>query len=70
MIKYKLDIVNALKDRGVNPGYIRENKIFSESTMTKFRKKDTHITVDNIDIVCKLLNCQPGDIIEYIPDQD
>ncbi|ARE65030.1 hypothetical protein ADH76_16770 [Enterocloster clostridioformis] len=24
---------------------------------------------DNIATVCQLLNCQPGDIIEYMPEQ-
>ena len=24
----------------------------------------------NLERVCKLLNCQPGDILEYVPDQE
>lgn len=70
MMKYKINVVEALKEKGYNTNYIRINKILGEATMTKFRKKDTSITIDNLERVCKLLNCQPGDIIEYIPDQD
>lgn len=70
MMKYKINVVEALKEKGYNTNYIRINKILGEATMTKFRKKDTSITIDNLERVCKLLNCQPGDIIEYVPDQD
>ena len=68
MINYKIDIVSALKEAGYNTAYIRSNKLFSESTMSKFRRNDSSITLNNIDSVCKLLNCQPADIIEYVPD--
>ena len=70
MMNYKFNVVEALKEKGYNTNFIRINKIFSEATMTKFRKNDTTITIDNLERVCKLLNCQPGDIIEYIPDQE
>ncbi len=69
MVKYKFNVVDKLKEAGYNPSYIKENKIFSESTMTKFRKKDTNITIINLETVCKLLHCQPGDILEYVPDE-
>lgn len=68
MIKYKFDIVQQLKDNGFNPNQIRLQKLISESTMSKMRKGDTSITLSNIDIICKLLQCQPGDLIEYVPD--
>lgn len=70
MIIYKKDIVQALKDSGHNPWHIRTNKILSESTMSKLRNKDTSITMKNLDVICKLLNCQPNDIIEYVPDEE
>lgn len=27
------------------------------------------IRFSSLDIICKTLNCQPGDILEYIPDE-
>jgi len=68
MIKYKIDIMDALKEKGYTSYKLRKNKIFGESTMTKFRKKE-YINFDNLNLLCQLLNCQPGDIIEYIPDE-
>ena len=65
LIQYKIDIVQALKDAGYNTNYIRTNKLLSESTMSKFRRRDTSITLDNVDTLCKLLHCQPSDLIDY-----
>lgn len=28
-----------------------------------------HIPVDVLDKICMVLNCQPGDIVEYIPNE-
>lgn len=30
--------------------------------------KNKSVTVDTIMSLCKILDCQPGDILEYIPD--
>lgn len=68
MIRYKIDIISALKKAGYKPQFIRDNNIFGQSTMTKFNKSDTNITLKNIDVLCQILNCQPSDLIEYIPD--
>lgn len=67
MIKYKINIMQALKDAGYSSYKLRSQKIFGESTMTKFRKQE-YFNFDNLDILCKLLNCQPADLIEYVPD--
>lgn len=67
MIKYKIDVMFALKQKGYSSYKLRQKKIFGEATMTKFRKKE-YINFDNLNLLCKLLECQPGDIIEYIPD--
>lgn len=63
-IKYKFDVLQALKSAGFNTNRIRKEKLFSESTLQKFRSGEmVHTT--NIDTICRLLNCQPGDILEY-----
>ena len=70
MIQYKTDVMKALKEKGFTSTQMRTNKILSESTMSKLRNKDASITLKNLDVICKLLNCQPNDIIEYVPDDD
>lgn len=69
MIKYKIDIMEALKTKGYTSYKLRQEKIFGEATMTKFRKKE-YINFDNLNLLCKLLECQPADIIEYVKEPD
>lgn len=64
---YKLDVLSALKEVGYTTYQIRKNKLLSESTVQKLREGKP-ISWENIETLCKLLNCQSSDIIEYIPD--
>ena len=58
-----------LKEKGITTYYIRKNKIVTETTLQRLRNGD-NITTDAICKFCALLNCQPGDIMEYIPDNE
>ena len=68
-IIYKFNILSALKEHGYTTTRIRQEKIMSESTLQKFRNGEL-VSLDNIDRLCKILDCQPGDIMEYIPDEN
>lgn len=63
-IKYKLDVLEALKKKGYSTYRIRKDKLLAESTVQAFRRGDM-VSVDNIARICELLGCQPGDILEY-----
>lgn len=41
---------------------------YNLSTLKSNRAK--LIRFSSLDRICKTLNCQPGDILEYIPDED
>lgn len=69
-IVYKIDIIEALKNNGYSTYQIQKQKLLNQTTMQKFRNGNTNITVANVNTICTLLNCQPGDILEYIPDVD
>lgn len=68
MIKYKIDIVQALKDKGYTTYKIRQNNLFNEGTLTKFRQGNTNITLLTVDKLCQLLKCDISDIIELSND--
>lgn len=68
-IRYKIDVMDALKNAGYSSYKLRQDKILGQATMTKFRNQDASITISNLETVCALLNCQPGDILEYVPDE-
>lgn len=62
-----------LKQEGLSTYEIRKRNIISEVTLSKLRKNDYiggNITTDAIASLCAALNCQPGDIMEYIPNEE
>lgn len=68
MIKYKFNILEALKNKGYSSYKLRKDKIMGESTIQKYRNDECIIASDNLNLLCALLNCQPGDILEFVPD--
>ncbi len=67
MIKYKKDIILALKNIGYSTYKIRKEKIFTEGQLQQIRDNKL-LTQEALNKVCALLNVQPGDILEFIPD--
>lgn len=67
MIKYKIDIIHALKNAGYSTYRIKQEKIFNQSQLQQIRDNKL-LTQDALNKVCSILQCQPGDILEYIPD--
>ena len=63
-IVYRIDILAALKDAGYNTGRLRKEQLLSESVIQSLRT-DKYISLGNISQICGLLNCQPGDLLEY-----
>ena len=68
MLKYKIDVLKVLKNKGYNTNYIRINKIFNQSQLQCIRN-DHLLTHDALDKLCRLLECQPGDLLEWVPDE-
>ena len=61
-LQYKLDVVSALKEKGITSYKIRSEKLLSESTLQKLRKGEG-VSWDNLETLCRLLECQPSDLI-------
>lgn len=68
-IKYKFDVLEALKNKGMTSYRIRQEKILSESTIQKLRSGEL-VALTNIDTICRILDCQPGDILKHVPDEE
>ena len=64
-LQYKIDVVAALKEKGYTTYRIRNEKILSESTIQKLRA-GKGVSWENIETLCRLLDCQPADLIEYV----
>lgn len=63
-IKYKIDVMKALKDKGYYPRRLRTEKLMGEAQIQQIRNGEI-VSRRNLEVLCKLLECQPGDIIEY-----
>ena len=66
-LRYKIDVLEALKQKGFTTYSLRKENKLSQSTIQKLRE-GKGLAWENIENLCALLECQPGDIIEYIPD--
>ena len=64
-LQYKMDVVSALKEKGITSYKIRSEKLLSESTLQKLRKGEG-VSWDNLETLCRLLECQPADLIECV----
>ena len=58
-----------LKEKGITSYKIRKEKLMGESTLQKLRSGGVVDTV-TIEKLCRLLDCQPGDIMEYVAEDD
>jgi len=65
---YKADVLALLKAKGFNTTALRRKKLLSEGTIQALREKKP-ISWANIEKICALLHCQPGDIMEYVEDE-
>ena len=67
-IRYKMDIMKALKDHGYTSTKIREDKLIGQSYLQQLRHGEL-VSWKTIDTLCGLLECQPGDLVEYIKEE-
>ena len=65
---YKIDVLQALKDKGYNTTRLRKEKILAESTIQKLRD-DKPISWANISQICDLLKCQPNHFLLNIDEK-
>jgi len=66
-IEYK-KLFALMKAKGLTTYRIREDNIISQSALTAI-KNGKSVTVDTIAKLCAALDCQPGDILEYVPEE-
>lgn len=67
-LRYKIDVMKALKENGYNTGRIRKDKIMGEAMLQKLRHGQM-VSWNTLETLCRLLKCQPGDIIEYVEER-
>lgn len=66
-IRYKVDVLASLKTAGYSQTRIRSEKLLGVSVLSKIRAGGLP-SWHEMDIICGLLKCQPGDLVEYVVD--
>ncbi len=66
-IKYKIDVLQALKDKGYNTTRLRRDKIIGESYLTQLRHNEL-VSWAIMNKLCELLECDISDLIEYVKE--
>jgi len=57
-----------LESKGYSSTYWLRCNGVHPATVNKL-KKGERVNTDTISLLCRLLNCQPGDIMNYIPEE-
>ena len=66
-MQYKVDVLSMLKEAVYNTNRIRKEKIMGEAMLQKLRSGQM-VSWATLETLCALLDCQPGDLIEYVKD--
>ena len=68
-IRYKIDVLEELKNKGYPQVRLREEKLMGQSYISQLRHNEL-VSWKTLNTLCELLECQVGDIIEYVKDAD
>jgi len=60
-------LMDLLNRKGINKGDLIEMTGISSATMAKL-SANKHVSLDVINKICEVLECQPCDVMEFIPD--
>jgi len=68
-LRYKINVLQKLKEKGYSTKRIRDEKKISEASLQNIRH-DGPISWKNIEHICAYLECQPSDFLEYVKDEN
>ena len=67
MLRYKINIADALSRAGVNKYKAKKTKVIGQETLKKLAEENvTGATFKTLNTVCAILELQPKDILEYV----
>lgn len=66
-LRYKIDVLQALKLKGFSSYRLRHERLIGERQIQQLRE-GVIVSPSCLEKLCTLLECQPGDILEHIPE--
>lgn len=68
---FKYDkLFDLFKEKKITTYKIRKENIISQAALTKMKNCNGNIDTRTLERLCAILHCQPGDIMEYVPDEE
>jgi len=68
LISYK-KLQKLLIDKDIKKTQLKDMIKISSSTLARLNTNQ-YVSLEVIDKMCEVLNCQPGDLLEYVPDKE
>lgn len=68
MISYG-NLWKLMKEKGISQYTLIKDYHISAGQLTRLRRNES-VSIHTIEMFCKILNCQVGDIVTYIPDEE
>lgn len=69
MLKYKINVLESLKEAGYTTTRLRNEKLLGENAI-QYIREGKPVGAKALDNLCRLLDMQPGNIIKYVEDDE
>jgi putative transcriptional regulator len=63
-------LFDLLKEKGYTTYKIRREKLIGQATLTAIKNGTGGLDAKTIARLCEVLDCQPGDLMEYVKDDE
>ena len=67
MFKYKINVLDKLKEKGYSTYKLSHEGYFGGASIQQMRNNEV-LGKSGLEMLCKLLECDISEIIEYVPD--
>lgn len=68
-LSYKVNVLDALKEKGYSTYKLRHDRLIGESQLQQIRE-GVIVSPACLEKLCRLLACQPGDLLRYEADDE
>lgn len=68
MISYE-NLWNVMKEKGISQYSLIKNHHVSPGQITRLKRNES-VSTHTIEMFCRILKCEVGDIMKYIPDEE
>lgn len=69
MLKFKINMADALERADFNSYTAKKTKLLSQNTLKKIKTENMDISLKAIDSLCQILDMQPGAFLKWEPDE-